>query len=54
MHPNAAQEGIDPEPTLRDVLSAVSTCNATLHTLNLHMGGLKENMAQVFVRSMTG
>lgn len=30
------------EPTLKDVFSAISVCNATLQTLNLHIGGLKK------------
>lgn len=35
------------EPTLKDVFSAISVCNATLQTLNLHIGGLKEEMVHV-------
>lgn len=35
------------QPTLKDVFSAISVCNATLQTLNLHIGGLKEEMVHV-------
>lgn len=35
------------EPTIRDVFSAISACNTTLTTLNLHMGGLKTDMTHV-------
>lgn len=37
----------DSEPTIRDIFSAVSSCNANLVTLNLHMGDLKEEMVHV-------
>lgn len=35
------------EPTLRDIMSVVSTCNISLQTLNEHMGNLKEDMDRV-------
>lgn len=41
------EKDTDTEPTIRDVFSAVSACNATLQTLYLYMGGLKEDMAHV-------
>lgn len=44
---HAVEEGAPEEPTIRDVFSAISTCNITLETLNLHMGGLKEDMAHI-------
>lgn len=48
--PNASlQPGEEcmPEPTLRDIMVAVSTCNVSLKTLTEHMGDLKEDMVRV-------
>lgn len=48
MQPNSAPAGDGGDgPTMRDIFSAVSTCNATLTTLNLHVGELKTDMAHV-------
>lgn len=35
------------EPTIRDIFAAISSCNANLVTLNLHMGDLKDEMLHV-------
>lgn len=45
----AAASSMDatPEPTIRDIFAAVSTCNASLDTLNHHMGDLKSDMVHV-------
>lgn len=46
-HSLSMEEDAQDEPTLRDGLSAVSVCNAALQTLDLHRGGLEEDMVHV-------
>lgn len=40
-------EDAGPEPTIKDIFAAISSCNANLMTLNIHMGDLKSDMAHV-------
>lgn len=46
-HQPCADGCIQSEPTLTDVLSAVSACHASLQTLTLQMGDLKGDMVHV-------
>lgn len=47
-HIHVGEEGATAEPTIKDVFLAISTCNTTLNSLNLHVSSLKADMA--FVR----
>lgn len=38
---------VSPEPTIRDIFSAVTSCNASLAALTQHMGDLKNDMGHV-------
>lgn len=45
--PQRSEDNVSTVPTISDVFSAISSCNTSLATMTLHMGGLKADMALI-------